>query len=314
MKRKLTIEEFRIVRNEVGRMGFTSILNHMTPENTEINGATFYEASDSPEGKIFSYVEDDLFDEKGNVYYFEQPYRDYLGILSNGRRMIALYLNGGFQVLIPADGESCELVGGALCKDGEFVLDKGKAVKLPSPYVLDLPKDEAVEMTAEDKARLKPIIDKVSKQSKGARAVGSIAIGVGCLVIFGLIFVMLGSTIESDAALVTLMIIIPAAMIVTMIFLIRGFLNLHVKRALKLKYIKKVMLGYSGAGRQMGTRGIGFYEWVNGEIIYKYYDVGSAQVFLDESDGYGDIVYKLGKDKETKPVFFDGVIITAKNK
>ena len=312
MRRKLTTDEFEIVRNEVVRLGFTSILNHMTPSNTEINGATFFQASDTPEGKIFSYVEDDLKDEKGNTYYFETPYKDYLGILSNGRRLIALYLDGGFAALIPADGESCELVGGALYNGGEFVLDKGKAVKLPSPYLLDLPKDEAVEMTDEDRARLKPILEKVDKQAKGSKIGGSIAIGLGCLLVFGLIFVFLGAAIESDAALIALLIIVPAAMIATMIWLIRLFLNIHIKRAMKLKYIKKVMLGYSGAGRQVGTRGIGFYEWVNGEILYKYYDVGSAQVFLDESDTYGDIVYKLGKDKESKPVFFDGVIITSK--
>lgn len=312
MRRKLTTEEFEILRNEVGRLGFTSILNHMRPDNTEINGATFYEASDTPEGKVFSYVEDDLADEKGNTYYFENPYRDYLGILNNGRRLIALYLNGGFTVLLPADGESCELVGGAIYGDGEFVLDKGKAVKLPSPYILNLPKGEAVEMTDEDRAKLKPIIEKIDKQSKSSKIVGSIAIGFGILVVFGFLFVMIGASVESDAALIALLIIIPAIMIATMIWAIRTFLTVHIKRALKLKYIKKVMLGYNGAGRQMGTQGIGFYEWVNGEIIYKYYDVGSAQIFLDKGDSYGSIVYKLGKDKESKPVFFDGVIISSK--
>ena len=64
MKRNLNGEEFKVLCRSLEDMGLLDIRTRLKMENSYINGATFYQASDSPEGRIITYAEDDLKDEK----------------------------------------------------------------------------------------------------------------------------------------------------------------------------------------------------------------------------------------------------------
>ena len=60
MKRQLNGEEFRLLCRSLEELGMIKIRSRLKQESTYINGITFYRSSDSPEGKIITFAEDDL--------------------------------------------------------------------------------------------------------------------------------------------------------------------------------------------------------------------------------------------------------------
>ena len=296
MRRKPTKEEYEIIIQELREFGSKELLKKINPDNILFNGVTCSEVSDSPNGKMVTYIEDDLVDEDGYPYIFEYKYYDYMGILTKGRRMISLYVEG-FYYLIPANGTSYELVG-AVHKDVNFDVDKGKSVKLPTPLILDLPRDTVREVTKEDKEMIKRAYKKYTKFT-ASKIIGGIALGLLFFIIIGLVYIFTAASASSPAALIAItlvaVILLAASIVFTVIFTNNG----HIWLATKKKYIRKVMLtgayGYATAGMPIP---VGFYVWEGNEAVYHNYEVSFAQIVLDKKAGYGTVVYLLTNKKE----------------
>ena len=210
--------------------------------------------------------------------------------------MISLYVEG-FYYLIPANGTSYELVG-AVHKDVNFDVDKGKSVKLPTPLILDLPRDTVREVTKEDKEMIKRAYKKYTKFT-ASKIIGGIALGLLFFIIIGLVYIFTAASASSPAALIAItlvaVILLAASIVFTVIFTNNG----HIWLATKKKYIRKVMLtgayGYATAGMPIP---VGFYVWEGNEAVYHNYEVSFAQIVLDKKAGYGTVVYLLTNKKE----------------
>ena len=70
MRRKPTKEEYEIIIQELREFGSKELLKKINPDNILFNGVTCSEVSDSPNGKMVTYIEDDLVDEDGYPYIF----------------------------------------------------------------------------------------------------------------------------------------------------------------------------------------------------------------------------------------------------
>lgn len=299
MKRRPTDDEFQIIASELRELGLDSVQQSINPYTLLFNGVTCFEESDTPYGKIFTYIEDDIVDEKGNPYLFESKYLKYFGILGKGRRMISLYFDGSY-CLIPANGTSYELVG-AVHPDSDFDVDKGKSVKLPSPLILDLPRESVREVTAEDKKMIREAYKRYTKFT-AQKIIGGIALGLLFLILIGLAYIFIASAVcDSDTSFMIVTAIALILLVASIIFTVKFTNNSHVWLALSHKYIREVMLTGAYSGEIPGfPSGVGFYVWQNGQPVYHHYNVGFACIVLRKGAGYGDRIYLLTKTRELK--------------
>ena len=299
MRRKPTKEEYEIIVQELREFGSKDLLNRISPDNVLFNGVTCSEVSDSPIGKMITYIEDDLVDDNGNPYIFEYKYYDYMGILTKGRRMISLYVEG-FYYLIPANGTSYELVG-AVHKDVDFDVDKGKSVKLPTPLILDIPRDSVREVTKEDKDMIREAYKKYGKFT-ASKIIGGIALGILFAIIIGLGYIFTAAEVvdaDSPALFIVVTVIALLLLIGSIVFTVIFTNNSHIWLALKKKYIRKVMLtgayGYAAPGMPIP---VSFYVWEGKEPVHHTYAVSFAQIVLTKKTGYGTVVYMLTNKKD----------------
>ena len=312
MRRRPTQEEYDIIARELTDLGMSGIVSRMTPENTYINGATVYRVSDSPEGKVFSYVEDDVVDEMGYPYLFEESYYGYFGELGNGRRVISVYVNGG-QVVIPADGESY-VIYGAVCETGTLELDMGKVKKLPiGPIVLDIPREPARLVSPSEFEKIDQTARKYGKFT-GSKIVGDIALCLLWVILIGLAYIFTFVAIDPPSPngafwglTIGAVVLLVGLCVGSCVFLN----NLHIRRLAKLKYIKPVMVvGIQELKVNAGTREIAFVEWCGGEVVFRNVMTGYSSFFLQKDVGFGDIIYMLTPTPEVKSyVFFNGAFI-----
>lgn len=313
MRRKPTKEEYEIIVQELREFGSKELLKKLNPDNVLFNGVTCSEVSDSPNGKMITYIEDDLVDENGYPYIFESKYFDYMGILTKGRRMISLNVEG-YYYLIPANGTSYELVG-AVHPDVNFDVDKGKSVKLPTPLILDLPRETVREVTKEDKEMIKRAYKKYGRYT-GSKIVGGIALGLlfFIFIALGYIFTVAGlADGSSPVPFIIITVIAVILLIASIVFTVIFTNNSHIWIATKKKYIRKVMLtgayGYPAPGMPVP---VGFYVWEGNKAVHHTYAVSFAQIVLDKKAGYGTVVYMLTnkKDINGNDAFGNGVFIS----
>ena len=313
MRRKPTTEEYEIIVQELREFGSKELLKKINPDNVLFNGVTCSEVSDSPNGKMITYVEDDLIDENGNPYIFEYKYYDYMGILTKGRRMISLYVEG-FYYLIPANGTSYELVG-AVHKDVDFDVDKAKSVKLPTPMILDLPRDTVREVTKEDKDMIRKAYNKYGKYT-GSKIIGGIALGLLFFIFIALGYIFTAAAVvdaDSPVLFIIVTVIAVLLLVASIVFTVIFTRNSHIWLATRKKYIRKVMLtgtyAYAAPGMPIP---VGFYVWEGNNAVHHTYAVSFAQIVLDKKAGYGTIVYMLTnkKDINGNDAFGNGVFIS----
>ncbi|MBP3238591.1 MAG: hypothetical protein J6M24_05900 [Lachnospiraceae bacterium] len=297
MKRQLNGEEFRLLCRSLEELGMIKIRSRLKQESTYINGITFYRSSDSPEGKIITFAEDDLKDDKGNTYIFDYPYYEVFGELTPGKRMIGIYSGDDYYV-IPVDGNTFTLVGAV---NATSSLDLSKAKKLPTPIVLKLPKEDARQVNDMDTAGIKDAIKKSGKFTAGSIA-GSIALSLLSLIVIGLIWIFIVASIADDMSK-TVFAVITAVAVVLFIFCvcmsIKFFKNIYIRDVQKMNYIKQIMI--VGIEKEKITNSnlsyVSFYEWVGDELRFTRLHVGFAQMLLIKDAKYGDIAYMLTKDK-----------------
>ena len=297
MKRNLNGEEFKVLCRSLEDMGLLDIRTRLKMENTYINGATFYQASDSPEGRIITYAEDDLKDENGNTYIFEYPYYLYFGELTPGKKLIAVYY-GDEYCIIPVDGQTFTLVGAV---NSETKIDFSRCKKLPTPIVLRLPKEEARQINDRDTWGLREAVKKYGKFKAGS-IVGSIGLSILSVIIIGLIWLFIIGSIADDMSKTTFAIITGVAVvliIVCIVFSIKFFKDIYLRNVLKMNYIKQVMIVdiEKASLKDDNLSYISFYEWVGDDLKFARLPIGFAQLFLVENTGYGDIAYMLTKEK-----------------
>lgn len=313
MRRKPTKEEYEIIVQELRELGSKELLKKLDPDNVLFNGVTCSEVSDSPNGKMITYIEDDLVDENGYPYIFEHKYYDYMGILTKGRRMISLYVEG-YYYLLPANGTSYELVG-AVHNDVNFDIDKSRSVKLPTPLFLDLPRDPAREVTKEDKDMIKRAYKKFGRYT-GSKIIGGIALGLLFFIVIGLGYIFTVAGLVDGSSPVPFIIITVIAVILliaSIVFTVIFTNNSHVWMATKKKYIRKVMLtgkyDYGAPGMPIP---VSFYVWEGNRAVHHTYAVSFAQIVLDKKAGYGTVVYMLTnkKDLDGNDAFGNGVFIS----
>lgn len=310
MKRSLSSNEFEILKKELADLGYNKLSAALRIEEVFINGVTFLEASDSPDGKIITYAEDDLKDENGFQYVFDYPYYKIFGELTPGKRLIAVYAGRNYLV-IPISGESFTLVG-AVNPDEKY--DKGRSVKLPTPKVLELPKDEARAINENDVMKIKQTI-KAHKGYAAASIVGTIAMSLLFIIVIGVIYIFLFSALEDagDSAMIACTVIAGVLIIAGIAFSIVFFKNIYLRNVKKMKYIKQVMVtGIDKEPLQNNVKTIGIYEWVGNELVFKSFTLGIGQLFLPDDLSYGDIIYMLTKEKNKKNDVFSTRIFMSK--
>ena len=306
MKRKPDSKEYELIRNELSELGLNSVLAKLSPDNLMINGITFFQASDSPDGKIITYSEDDLKDENGNSYIFDYPYYKYFGELEPGRRLIALYYGFNYLVL-PVTDETFTLVGAV---NTEEKLDRanspfteiGSPRKLPTPMVLDLPKDPARPVVPSDTERIKEAVKSFGKFT-AAKTVGMIAMIFLCIIVVGLAYIFTLSAFEdlTPGIFAACTVIAVTVLITGIVCSVKFFKNIYLRNVLKMKYIKKVMIvGVSNELLQPNFKTLAIYEWIDNKIVFSRHTMGFGQLFLDKDVSYGDQVYMLTKEKDER--------------
>lgn len=308
MKRIPSLTELEILKKELADLGYERILSMTGTEEVFINGITFLEESDSPEGRIITYAEDGLKDENGYQYIFDYPYYDIFGELTPGKRMIAVYV-GKYYLLIPINGESYTLVGAS---DQDEKFDKGRSVKLPTPKALDLPKDAARAINENDVGKIKQTI-KTHKGYTAASIVGTIALSLLCIIIVGLIYIFAFSALEDagDSALLACTVVAGVLVIAGIAGSIMFFKNIYLRNVKKMKYIKQVMV--TGISKDHGNlRNIGIYEWIGNDLVFERFSLGIGQIFLPDDLEYGDIIYMLTKERDKKNDIFTTRIFMSK--
>lgn len=301
MKRSLSGNEFEIIRKELLELGYGNLASWMTPDNTSVNGATVFGCNENPDGVLLRYVEDEVEDEKGNPYIFEYPYYEMYGEYKVGKRLIALYVEDAY-ILLPLNGESF-VITGVIDEEKAKSVDVSKSMKLPTPQVLKLPKDAPREIRDEDLVGIKQAIQKYGKYTAASIA-GTVAMSLLCFMLVGLIYIFSVTALDdsgllSGAVFGILSIIALAALTAGIIGSIRFFKNIYLRNALKMRYIKKVMV--IGVHKvkitdSVPVNSISFYEWVDGQLKANSCDIGVGTVFFDEKVGYGSIVNMLTKE------------------
>lgn len=298
MKRLMNEKEFAIIMNELAELGYGKLMNIMSIDNSYINGVTVFETNDSPQGKLIRYIEDDICDEYGNPYFFEYTYYKMFGEITPGKRFISIYV-GRHYVIIPVTGQSYLLVGAVDIEKAGSV-DKGKSVKIPTPLALDLPKENARPVVESDIRDIKYAVKTYGKYKAGS-VIGTIALSILFIIVIGLVYIFTITGLDDSGKLTDNLFFALSG--VALVLLIAGivwswkfFKNIYLRNALKMKYIKKVMV--VGIDKHIpvsaGMSGvIGFYEWVDGKIVYSSNEIGIGTQFLEEGVKYGDIINML---------------------
>ena len=311
MKRKISEEEYKLICKELKELGLVSILSMFKRENSYINGVTFLRASDSPYGRVITYAEDDLKDEYGNPYIFEDSYYGIYGEMEPGRRMIAIYAGDTYS-LIPVNGETFMIVGAV---NTDEKLDIARSKKLPTPKVLELPKEQARPVTERDVAGLKKAVKTYGKLN-AAKTVGTIALILLCVIIIGIIYIFIMAEMGDDLTpkvFVAVTAVAVLLLVAGIIGSIKFFKNIYLRNVLKMKYIKQVMIvKVEKAALQGDLSSVSFYEWVGDDIKFGSFSVGFGQLFLMEGCGYGDIAYMLTKEKDKSMDMFSTRIFVSK--
>ncbi len=298
MKRKPDSKEYELIRNELSELGLNSVLAKISPDNLMINGITFFQASDSPDGKIITYAEDDLKDEKGNSYIFDYPYYKFFGELEPGRRLIALYYGFNYLVL-PVTGETFTLVGAV---NTEEKLDRARSVKLPTPLVLTLPKEPARPVAPSDTAKIREAVKTYGKFT-AAKTVGMIAMIILCIIVVGLVYIFTLASFDdlSPGVFAACTAVAVIVLIAGIVGSVKFFKDIYLRNVLKMKYIKRVMVvGVSVGLLQPNFKTLAIYEWIDDKIVFSRHTMGFGQLFLDKDLSYGDQVYMLTKEKDER--------------
>lgn len=188
MRRNVTQDELLFIKSLLLKTGYHSVVSRLSEETLMINGATVYELSDRPEGRVFTYIEDDLDDEAGYPYLFECLYEDRFGWIENGRRLVALYFDGE-HLLVPASGDLYLLYGTST--ENELVIDKGRSIKLPTPLMLNVPKGGARRMTATERESVDKALGNYGKFT-GSIVIGDIDLVLLWIIVIGLIYIFDG--------------------------------------------------------------------------------------------------------------------------
>lgn len=301
MKRHLTQTEFEMIRDQVNELGYTYLAYGMRVENTWVNGATVFGINENPDGLLLRYVEDDIVDENGNPYIFENHYFQMYGECKPGKRLVALYVDD-FYMLLPLTGKNYILVG-AVDEEKARNVDVAKSKKLPTPLLLNLPKDGPRPIEEADLSFIKQSIKKYGRHTVGS-IVGSIALSLLCFILVGLVYIFSVTALDDQGNLsgTTFGILTFAALFVFVagvICSVRFFKNIYLRNALKMRYIKKVMVISVDKAVQNSpamTGSIHFYEWVDGELKRNSCDVGIGTTFFDQRVRFGSIVYMLTKE------------------
>ncbi len=307
MKRRITEQEWSLLLQTMKEAGYKT--EETDPREVMINGATVLEISDSPKGKVITYTEDDLTDQEGYIYIFDETYYQYLGYQEKGRRLIAIYI-GSEHFLLPINGDTYTFVG-TFDRRGDCIYSKDKAMKLPTPLVLNLPKDGIRPIAPSDLTAIKAKIQK-SGSMKALSVIGTIALCIAWFIIDGIGFLFTFSALESAGSTAQII-----SMVIALILLIAGFVgcamffkDLYMRNVLKMKYIRKVML--TGINKDVPTTPtIGFYEWVGNEVIYCHLALGVGQIFLPKEVKYGDMAYILSREKADKGKIYNPQVIVA---
>ncbi|SEP91366.1 hypothetical protein SAMN02910289_00876 [Lachnospiraceae bacterium RM5] len=302
MKKRLNSTEIEFIKKELRELGIKSAYENIREDNTYINGITFFDASDTPECAIITYVEDDLVDEKGVPYIFDYPYLKIFGKLQKGQRLIALYIENNYYV-IPVNGETYILVG-AVNGDKDFNVDRSKSIKMPSPLVLDFHKQESRLITKNDVKEIKKTV-KANGKLSGMKILGSVVLSFLVLMIVSLIYIFwVASYDDIDlATFVFITVVCVILLIVGIVFSILFFKNIYIKNALRMKYIKEVMV--VSVSKNLSYYNVAVYEWVGNNVKFGNYTVGKGQFFIKDNQNFGDRIYMLTKKENERPGAFD---------
>jgi len=313
MIRRPTEEEFKIIVEEMTRLGMKGPLSIISYNNVYINGATVFQVNEMPTGKTFTYAEDDLNDMAGNPYIFDYEYENYHGVVGNGTRMIAVYI-GKAHILLPADGQSY-VIYGASYAGGEFTIDLGKSIKLPTPLMLMIPRENPRKISPSESEAVKAAFDKYCK-FKASKAVGYVALCLLWIILVGLIVIFLGASRDEPDLIFKITVISgPIVMIAgsvsSIIFLNRRFKQLY----RRFHYMQPAMMVGFERPINAGTATIGYYLWENDMPVYHHHIVGYGVIAMDNNVTYGDLIYILTPDnvKRSDARFRGGFAVLEKN-
>lgn len=306
MKRQLEPAAYKMLVESIEKMGLAEYFKDMRLETTQINGATLVSESNGAEGRRIRYVEDEVRDEKGNLYLFESPSYEYLGEFRKGKRMIAIYHERGYD-LLPVDGTTYVLVGATDVTLAKRI-DLGKSKLVSNPLLLEAPREAAREVTEEDRKQIQESFVRYGNtgKSKGARIFLAVALCILCLIVYFLLYVF-GFIWLYQIGIMTFLTFIPytlvvlALLVVSCVFSVRGGMNIYLRRVLKKRYIKPVMFL-----KRMDTPlpsvnasgSIVICEWRDGEPKISGCSAGVANCFLPKDLRYGEIIYMLTKKPE----------------
>ena len=292
MRRRMDQTEYDELTGRIRALGLERTFARMTIDNSYINGITCVEISDSPDGELFTYIEDGLEDDLGYPHLFQYPYHPVYGDIRPGDRMTAIYVDTGYGYYIIPD---------AVKTNVPFEIDKGRSRKLPTPRILDLPRNMSREITSADREMINSAVKKYGKLT-ASRIIGNTAWCILCVILFGLagIFTIGSLDHPGDALIIALLALFAALIIGGSIGGILFFNSVHKRFIRKMKYIRPVMVNdYVYNTIPSGISGISIYEWEGNDARFKSFDVSFASIFIGYDWNYGDIIYMLTREKDS---------------